>query len=85
MVLIIVVLTTVSAPVQSVISRRAEAAADVGSLQLGGDPDAFRRMHVALTRANLSEPRPPRLVTWWWGSHPPTMQRLALADWWDTR
>ncbi|HVM19787.1 MAG TPA: M48 family metalloprotease, partial [Egibacteraceae bacterium] len=84
-VLIIVVLTTVSAPVQSVISRRAEAAADVGSLQLGGDPDAFRRMHVALTRANLSEPRPPRLVTWWWGSHPPTMQRLALADWWDTR
>lgn len=81
--LTVMLLNMAAVPVQSLISRRAEAAADLGSLQLTDAPEVFADMQVGLTTANLSEPRPPRVVTWWWGSHPPAMARLAMARWWE--
>lgn len=81
--LVVVLLNVVAAPVQSLISRRAEAAADLRSLQLTDAPEVFADMQRGLTMTNLSEPRPPRIVTWWWGSHPPAMARLAMARWWE--
>lgn len=81
--LVIVVLHLLAAPVQSLISRRSEAAADLGALQLTAAPDTFARMQIGLTTANLSEPSPPDLVQWWWGSHPSAMARLTMARWWE--
>ena len=81
--LTLVVLIIASIPVQSFVSRRAEAAADLGSLELTDAPDVFAAMQRGLTTANLAEPQPPPAVTWWWGSHPPAMARLAMARWWE--
>ena len=81
--LTLVVLNIASLPVQSFVSRRAEAAADLGSLELTDDPGVFSTMQHGLTKANLNEPLPPSAVTWWWGSHPPAMARLEMARWWE--
>lgn len=83
--LTVVLLGVVSTPVQSFVSRRAEAAADLGSLAFTDAPDVFARMQQGVARANLSQPSPPAVVTWWWGTHPPTMARLTMARWWEQR
>lgn len=81
--LAVILLNVAATPVQSLVSRRAEEAADLGSLELTDAPDVFADMQIGLARANLGEPLPPRIVTWWWGSHPPTVARLAMARWWE--
>ena len=81
--LTLVVLNIASMPIQSFVSRRAEAAADLGSLELTDAADVFATMQRGLTTANLNEPLPPAAVTWWWGSHPPAMARLEMARWWE--
>jgi STE24 endopeptidase len=82
---IVVLLTTAGMPVQSLVSRRAEAAADLGSLTFTDAPEVFARMQQGLARANITEPSPPRAVTWWWGSHPSPMARITMARWWEQR
>lgn len=76
---VVVVLQVAAAPVQNALSRRAEAAADLGALQLSRSPDAYLRMTHELTRANLSDPAPP----WWaralFSTHPPPHVRLELG------
>ena len=83
--LTVVLLSTAGTPIQSFVSRRAEAAADLGSLEFTDAHDAFARMQRGLTRANLTQPSPPRPVVWWWGSHPAPMDRLTMARWWEQR
>ncbi len=78
----IVVLTTLSLPLQSFVSRRAEAAADLAALNLTADPATFTRMQVALTRSNLGEPAPPRWAAVLWASHPAPVARLTMAMRW---
>jgi STE24 endopeptidase len=80
-----VVLSAIALPVQSALSRRAEAAADFGSLQYTDSPAVFAQMQRGLTESNLHEPRPPAAVTWYWGTHPPAVARLAMARWWQQR
>ena len=81
--LTVVVLSVLAMPVQSWFSRRTEAAADLGSLQFTDAPEVFTRMHVGLAQSNLAQPQPPGVVSWYWGTHPPTMARLAMARWWE--
>ena len=83
--LTVVLLSVASMPLQSYVSRRAEAAADLKSLAFTDAPDVFARMQRGLTEVNLSHPSPPAVVTWWWGTHPPTMARLTMARWWEQR
>lgn len=83
--LTVVLLSAAGMPVQSFVSRRAEAAADLRSLEFTDAPDAFARMQRGLTRANLGVPSPPAPVMWWWGSHPSPMARLTMARWWEQR
>lgn len=83
--LTVVLLSASGMPIQSFVSRRAEAAADLGSLEFTDAPDAFARMQRGLTQANLTPPSPPAPVMWWWGTHPSPMARLTMARWWEQR
>jgi STE24 endopeptidase len=72
----------VATPVQNLVSRHIEARADVHALDLTGDSSAFIDMQQVLARTNLSEPDPPAAWQWFFGSHPTTAERVALArDW----
>ena len=74
--------TVVSTPLQNLVSRQVEARADVHALDLTHDPEAFVRMQRGLAETNLGEPDPPAVWQWFFGSHPTTSQRVALArDW----
>jgi STE24 endopeptidase len=75
--------TLVSTPVQNLVSRQIEARADVHALDLTDDPDAFVAMQRELARTNLSDPDPPAAWQWFFGSHPTSAQRLALARDWE--
>lgn len=79
---LVVVLNAVSMPVQSALSRRAEAAADLAALDLTADPDTYGRMNLELSRTNLSDPSPPEWVRLLWYSHPPTIVRLTMGERW---
>jgi len=70
----------VSTPVQNTISRQIETRADVDALRATRDPEAFVQMQKELALRSLSDPTPPALVQLWFGSHPTTMQRIALAE-----
>jgi STE24 endopeptidase len=69
-------------PVQGLVSRHIEARADVHALDLTQDPDTFVQMQQRLAENNLAEPDPPAAWQWFFGSHPTTAERVALArDW----
>ncbi len=71
-----------STPVQGGVSRHVEARADLFALDLTEDPGAFVDVQRRLGVANLSDPDPPALWRWFFGTHPTTPQRIAFAgDW----
>jgi len=80
--LLLAVGTLVSTPVQNAVSRRIEARADLHALDLTADPQSFEAVQRELGVANLSEPDPPAVWQWWFGSHPTVPQRIAFAEDW---
>jgi STE24 endopeptidase len=81
---VIAVLLALATPLAAWDSRRAEAAADLGALELTGDPPTFCAMQRGLVERNLSDPAPPTWERLWSWTHPPAVSRLALAQWWAT-
>jgi STE24 endopeptidase len=75
--------TLASTPLQNLVSRHIEARADVHALDLTSDPDAFVAMQRGLATTNLSDPDPPAAWQWFFGSHPTTAERVALAQDWE--
>jgi STE24 endopeptidase len=75
--------TLVSTPVQNLVSRHIEARADVHALDLTADPVAFVQLQQDLAVTNLSDPDPPAAWQWFFGSHPTTAQRVAIARDWE--
>jgi len=73
-------LNLVSLPLQNAISRRIEAAADRTALELTHDPAAFIRSEVQLARAGLADLAPPRAVVLLLYTHPPTVERIRMAE-----
>ncbi len=74
--------TLVSTPVQNLVSRHVEARADLFALDLTADPQAFVAMQQRLATTNVSDPSPPAVWQWFFGSHPTAAQRVAMAaDW----
>jgi len=71
------------APVQNGVSRQIEARADVHALDLTRDPEAFIEMQRRLASTNLGDPDPPAAWQWYFGSHPTTAQRIAMAQDWQ--
>lgn len=69
-------------PVQSLLSRRIEARADVHSLDLTADPAAFIASEQRLARTNLADLEPNPVIYGLFADHPSSPERIALArDW----
>lgn len=79
---VVAVLSTVGGPLQSLVSRRIEARADVHALELTRDPAGFVRMQRALALSSLSDLDPHPLVFGLFATHPTAPQRIALAREW---
>ena len=78
----ITALSTLSGPVQSLVSRRVEARADVHSLELTRDAETFVRSERRLAVSNLSDLEPNRLLYLMFATHPSAPERIALARAW---
>jgi STE24 endopeptidase len=77
--------TFLTSPAQSLVSRRIEARADVHSLDLTGDVDAFVESEKTLAVTNLADLDPPSLLYTWFYTHPTSPERIALARAWARR
>ena len=76
--------TTLSAPVQNLVSRRIEARADYHSLQLTNDPKDFVAMQHDLAVTNISGLDPARWRYWMFATHPTAPERIAMGRAWAT-
>jgi STE24 endopeptidase len=76
---LIAAMTLLMQPISSLISRNIEARADVHALQLTGDPRTFVLMQRTLSRSNLSDPNPSKIIFWLFANHPTAPQRIAIA------
>jgi STE24 endopeptidase len=74
--------TFVTSPAQSLVSRRVEARADVHSLDLTGDVEAFVESEKTLAVTNLADLDPSPLLYMWFYTHPTSPERIALARAW---
>lgn len=73
----------VSSPVGIVarrLSRAVERRADSFALTLTDAPEAFVSFERRITRQNLADPDPPRLLTKLLATHPPIVERIGIAD-----
>ena len=61
------------------LSREVEASADEFALELTHDPEALIKVQRQLARTNLSDPDPPGLYSWLFGTHPSTVDRIGAA------
>jgi STE24 endopeptidase len=82
---LIVVGTTVSSPVQNLVSRKIEARADYHSLQLTKDPKDFVDMQHQLSVANLSGLNPSRWRYLLFADHPTPPERIAMGVAWGAQ
>jgi STE24 endopeptidase len=71
--------TLLSSPVNNGLSRLIETRADVASLEATRDPSAFIAMQRELDLHSLSD-NPVRWSQFWFGSHPTTLERIAIAE-----
>lgn len=78
-------LGTLTGPVQTLVSRRVEARADVHALDLTGDPATFVVSERRLALRNLSDLDPNPLVYGLFATHPTAPERIALARAWAGR
>jgi STE24 endopeptidase len=66
-------------PLQNAFSRRYEAEADWTALEATHDPRAMIGLQRQLSVSALGDPDPPGWVQGFFGTHPTTMQRIAMA------
>jgi STE24 endopeptidase len=66
-------------PFGNAVSRRYEAEADWLALVATDDPRSAIELDRTLVTASLGDPDPPAWSTLWFGSHPPAMERIAMA------
>jgi len=80
--LVVGVFELIALPLGAALSRRWEREADLSSLELTHDPQAFESAHRRLARANLADLEPPRVVYALLFSHPTPPERIAAARAW---
>ena len=65
------------------LSRSVEARADAYALTLTGDAPTFIAQQRRLAIQNLSDPQPPAMLHWLFGTHPTTDQRIGIGLAWQ--
>ena len=77
--LLIALFLIIQAPVASGISRYLEHRADVYGLRLTRLNDAMIRLFVGFAERDYSDPDPPALLQFWFGTHPTLKERIEFA------
>lgn len=72
-------------PVGAAASRRFEREADAASLALFSRPEVFIEAEKRLARDNVAELAPSDPDVWLFWSHPPAVERIAMAEAWAAR
>lgn len=83
--LVVVVFTLATLPLQNLVSRHYEAEADWMSLKTTRDPAAFAATMRHFGRRDLADPSPPTWAYIVFENHPTLMQRIAMAEAWRAR
>lgn len=83
--LVVVALQLLALPVENAVSRHMEREADWVALETTGKPDAARALFRAFTTEALADPDPPVWSRVLFDSHPPPVERAALAAAWRER
>jgi STE24 endopeptidase len=65
------------------LSRAVEARADTFALELTDDPKGMIELQQQLADRNLSDPDPPGVFTFLFGTHPPAIDRIGAALAWE--
>jgi STE24 endopeptidase len=76
---LVAIATLLSGPVNNGLSRLIETRADVASLEATRDPVVFEKMQRELDLRSLSD-NGPAWSHFWFGSHPTTLERIAIAE-----
>jgi STE24 endopeptidase len=64
------------------LSKPVEASADQFSLDLTRNPAAHIALERELTVRNVSDPEPPGITQWLFGTHPTTLERIGMGESW---
>jgi STE24 endopeptidase len=83
--LVVSVFELLALPLGAALSRRWEREADLSSLELTRDQEAFESAHRRLASANLADLEPPRAAYALLFSHPTPPERIAAARVWGAR
>lgn len=70
-------------PAENIISRHFERQADEVSLDLGKQPQAFIDSERKMAIDNKSNVAPTPWSVWFFSSHPPTVERIEMAEEWE--
>jgi Zn-dependent protease with chaperone function len=81
-VLVGTLLVLVLTPLANAVSRRYEAEADWVALESAREPRAATRLFLALSAAGVRDPDPPGWYGAVFGTHPPLLERIAMAEAW---
>ncbi|HZO87441.1 MAG TPA: M48 family metallopeptidase [Chthonomonadaceae bacterium] len=77
--LVLSVFLLVQYPLASALSRYLEHRADAFGLRLTHLNDATARLFVGFAERDYSDPNPPALLHFWFGTHPTLSERIAFA------
>ncbi|MGD8396941.1 MAG: M48 family metallopeptidase [Candidatus Eiseniibacteriota bacterium] len=70
----------ITAPLTNAVSRHYERQADAAVFELTGDPATFIAMKRALALQNRANLLPHPAVSFWYGTHPPVIERIRAAE-----
>ena len=74
----------ITMPIGNAVSRHFERQADHMALELAGQPDVFIECEKKLATDNKSNVAPTPWNVWLYASHPPTVERIRMAEEWKT-
>ncbi|MGH2911783.1 MAG: M48 family metalloprotease [Solirubrobacteraceae bacterium] len=83
--LVLILFTLAAMPLRNAITRRMEAEADWRALIATHDPAAARALLRGLAVKSLDDPNPPGWSYALEATHPSIMQRIAMANAWESR
>jgi STE24 endopeptidase len=75
--------TFIATPASNAVSRRVETRADIRALEATNDPVALAQVQRRLALTNRSDVTPPAVLFAWFGTHPTSPERIALARAWS--